>query len=36
MGEGFGKLTAGFGSRRNPAEAGDKIGPEFTFGIYMQ
>ena len=36
MGEGFGKLTAGYGSRRNPAEAGDKIGPEFTFGIYMQ
>ena len=30
------KLTAGYGSRRNPAEAGDKIGPEFTFGIYMQ
>ena len=36
MGEGHGKLTAGYGSRRNPAEAGDKIGPEFTFGIYMQ
>jgi len=36
MGEGFGKLTAGFGSRRNPAEASDKIGPEFTFGIYAQ
>ena len=36
MGEGFGKLTAGYGSRRNPAETGDKIGPEFTFGIYMQ
>ena len=36
MGEGFGKLTAGYGSRRNPAEAGDKIGPEFTFGIFMQ
>lgn len=35
MGEGFGKLTAGYGSRRNPAESGDKIGPEFTFGIYM-
>jgi len=35
-GEGFGKLTAGYGSRRNPAESGDKIGPEFTFGIYMQ
>jgi alpha-galactosidase len=36
MGEGFGKLTAGYGSRKVPAEAGDKIGPEFTFGIYMQ
>src|SRR3954463_13074555 len=32
-GEGFGKLTAGFGSRGNPAEDGGKIGPEFTFGI---
>jgi hypothetical protein len=36
MGEGFGKLTAGYGSRRNPVEASDKIGPEFTFGIFMQ
>ena len=35
LGEGFGKLTAGYGSRRNPGEASDKIGPEFTFGIYM-
>ncbi|MFT5127192.1 MAG: hypothetical protein ACI8W8_000793 [Rhodothermales bacterium] len=35
MGEGFGKLTAGYGARKVPAEAGDKIGPEFTFGIYM-
>jgi len=35
LGEGFGKLTAGYGSRRNPAEDGGKIGPEFTFGIYM-
>lgn len=34
-GEGFGRLTAGYGSRRNPAEDGGKIGPEFTFGIYM-
>lgn len=34
-GEGFGKLTAGYGSRRNPTESGGKIGPEFTFGIYM-
>ncbi|HEX9794500.1 MAG TPA: sialate O-acetylesterase [Planctomycetota bacterium] len=33
--EGIGKLTAGFGSREKPAEPGDKIGPEFTFGIYM-
>lgn len=32
-GEGIGKLTAGYGSRRNPAEDGGKIGPEFTFGI---
>ena len=35
-GEGFGRLTAGYGARRNPAEAGDKIGPEFTFGITME
>jgi hypothetical protein len=34
-GEGFGKLTAGYGSRRNPAEDGGKIGPEFTFGLTM-
>ncbi len=34
-GEGFGKLSAGYGARRNPAEDGGKIGPEFTFGIYM-
>ena len=34
-GEGFGKLTAGYGSRRNPAEDGGKIGPEFTFGLAM-
>ena len=34
-GEGFGKLTAGFGSRRNPVEDGGKIGPEFTFGLTM-
>ena len=34
-GEGFGKLTAGYGSRygRDLAELGDKIGPEFTFGL---
>jgi hypothetical protein len=34
-GEGIGKLTAGYGSRPNPAENGGKIGPEFTFGIRM-
>jgi len=34
-GEGFGKLTAGYGSRRNPAEDGGKIGPEFTFGTTL-
>jgi len=33
-GEGFGKLTAGYGARSNPTEDGGKIGPEFTFGIY--
>ena len=32
-GEGFGKLTAGYGARKSPAEDGGKIGPEFTFGI---
>ena len=34
-GEGFGKLTAGDGSRRKPDEDGGKIGPEFTFGLTM-
>ena len=34
-GEGFGKLTSGYGSRPNPTEDGGKIGPEFTFGIAM-
>lgn len=34
-GEGFGRLTAGYGSRPNPQESGGKIGPEFTFGITM-
>ena len=34
-GEGFGKLTAGYGARENPAEDGGNIGPEFTFGITM-
>ena len=36
-GEGLGKLTAGFGERGNqPTKLGRKIGPEFTFGIYME
>jgi len=34
-GEGHGKLTAGYGSRRQPDQDGGKIGPEFTFGITM-
>lgn len=36
MGEGHGRLTTGYGSRRDPSLPGDKIGPEFTFGIYME
>ncbi|MBL7039616.1 MAG: hypothetical protein ISR77_13355 [Pirellulaceae bacterium] len=36
LGEGFGKLTAGYGSRSNPTEDGGKIGPEFTFGLVME
>ena len=35
-GEGSGPLTAGYGARGNPAQLGDKIGPELTFGIFMQ
>jgi alpha-galactosidase len=36
-GEGLGKLTAGFGARDDqPTKNGGKIGPEFTFGIYME
>ncbi len=35
-GEGFGQLTAGYGKRKYPSKPGEKIGPEFTFGIYMQ
>jgi alpha-galactosidase len=31
-----GKLTAGFGARRNPTELGQNIGPEYTFGLRMQ
>lgn len=34
-GEGFGKLTAGYGSRQDPAKDGGKIGPEFMFGLAM-
>ena len=34
-GEGFGKLTAGYGSRQKPEQDGGKIGPEFTFGLTM-
>lgn len=36
LGEGFGKLTAGYGARSNPSEDGGRIGPEFTFGLTMQ
>jgi hypothetical protein len=36
-GEGLGKLTVGFGARGDrPTEDGGKIGPEYTFGIYME
>lgn len=36
-GEGLGRLTAGFGERGNqPTTLGGKIGPEFTFGIFME
>ena len=35
-GEGFGKLTTGYGSRRDPAADGGKIGPEYTFGLAME
>jgi len=36
-GEGLGKLTAGFGARGDqPTQPGGNIGPEFTFGIYME
>ena len=36
-GEGLGTLTAGFGARGdNPTQSGGKIGPEFTFGIFME
>jgi hypothetical protein len=36
-GEGLGKLTTGFGARGDqPTVDCGKIGPEFTFGIYME
>lgn len=35
LGEGHGRLTSGYGARRNPTEDGGKIGPEFTFGLTM-
>jgi hypothetical protein len=36
-GEGVGNLTAGFGARGDhPTQPGGKIGPEFTFGIFME
>lgn len=35
-GEGFGKLTAGYGARKDPTRDGGKIGPEFTFGITLE
>jgi len=31
-----GPLTTGFGARNRPDELGDKIGPEFTFGLTME
>jgi len=34
--EGFGKLTTGYGSRRNPSADGGKIGPEYAFGLAME
>lgn len=36
LGEGTGKLTAGFGARSNPTEDGGKIGPEFTCGLRLR
>lgn len=34
-GTAHGKLSAGWGARRDPARDGGKIGPEFTFGLRM-
>ena len=36
FGEGFGKLTSGYGARQDPTKDGGKIGPEFMFGITME
>ena len=35
-GEAHGKLAVGYGARGDFAKSADKIGPEYTFGIYMQ
>ncbi|MEN9360791.1 MAG: hypothetical protein RL095_2326 [Verrucomicrobiota bacterium] len=35
-GEGLGRLTAGFGARKEAAKSDGKIGPEFTFGLTME
>ena len=31
-----GKLTTGYGARRTPTQLGEKIGPEYAFGLTMQ
>ncbi|MBF0198772.1 MAG: hypothetical protein HQL32_13740 [Planctomycetes bacterium] len=36
FGEGYGKLTTGYGARHDPTKDGAKIGPEFMFGITME
>ena len=35
-GQAHGKLTTGWGARLDATKDGGKIGPEFTFGIYME
>ncbi|MCU0867920.1 MAG: sialate O-acetylesterase [Planctomycetes bacterium] len=35
-GEGHGKLTAGWGARRDPGALGEKFGPEFAFGLALE
>lgn len=35
-GEGFGRLTAGYGARDEADKANGKIGPEFTFGLTLE